>query len=329
MQSWHTTYLGLKGLPRELSAFELQTFFTFSRAERKVIDARYGAAHKLGLALHMGVLRLSGRSLNAVRIIPASLWAHLGKELGVRPPELASLKALYGRRSTLFEHQQLAQETLGFRCMTDHQRRALVAALRDEVTRISDKDKLLTFARRWLYDHKLLIEHDRALRAQIGAALGSARSRNRDFDYHHRHQRSSRKMASETLAQLRPDGQTQQSWLWEAPAKHSTVQIAQVFERIDLLYSLDVHKHLGRTLSDLIVRRYARQLANRPAIGGGQDQRATAHRGSRMLSAVLPVHHHRPGHSDDPTSGDGPVAHGPRRSARHGQLGRHVQEVAG
>jgi len=44
MQSWHTTYLGLKGLPRELSAFELQAFFTFSRAEREVIEARYGAA---------------------------------------------------------------------------------------------------------------------------------------------------------------------------------------------------------------------------------------------------------------------------------------------
>ena len=60
-----------------------------------------------------------------------------------------------------------------------------------------------------------------------------------------------------------------QSWLWEAPAKHSTVQIAQVFERIDLLYSLDVHKHLG-TLSDLIVRRYARQLANRPPSVGAR-----------------------------------------------------------
>jgi hypothetical protein len=64
MQSWHTTYLGLKDLLRELSAFELQAFFTFSRAERTVIDARYGATHKLGLALHMGFLRLSGRSLN-------------------------------------------------------------------------------------------------------------------------------------------------------------------------------------------------------------------------------------------------------------------------
>jgi len=29
MQSWHTTYLGLKDLPRELSSFELQAFFTF------------------------------------------------------------------------------------------------------------------------------------------------------------------------------------------------------------------------------------------------------------------------------------------------------------
>jgi len=48
MQSWHTTYLGLKVLPRELSAFELKTFFTFSHAEREVIDARYGAALAAG-----------------------------------------------------------------------------------------------------------------------------------------------------------------------------------------------------------------------------------------------------------------------------------------
>jgi hypothetical protein len=117
MQSWHTTYLGLRDLPRELSTFELQTFFTFSRAERAVIDIRRSDTNKLGLALHMGFLRMSGRSLNAVRIVPASLWTHLGKELGVRPPELASLKAMYVRGRTLFNHQQMAQETLGFHWM--------------------------------------------------------------------------------------------------------------------------------------------------------------------------------------------------------------------
>jgi len=268
MQSWHTTYLGLKDLPRELSAFELQTFFTFSRAERAVIDIRRTDTHMLGLALHMGFLRMSGRSLNTLRIVPISIWKHLGQELGVRPPELASLKAMYVRGRTLFDHQQIAQETLGFHWMTEHQRRAFVRVMRDEVTRLSDKDQLLTFGRRWLYDHKLLIEHDRALRSQIVAALDLLESD------------TSASIAAtvpsdtldkwrRTLSEFRTDGQIQQSWFWEAPAKHSTVQIAQVFERIDLLYSLDVHKHLG-DLSDPIVRRYARQLASRPPSVGAR-----------------------------------------------------------
>ncbi len=268
MQSWHTTYLGLKDLPRELSTFELQAFFTFSQAEREVIDARYGATHKLGLALHIGFLRLSGRSLDSVRIVPTSLWAHLGKELGVRSPDVASLKAMYGRTKTLFDHRQLARETMGFRLPTEHQNRAFLRVLRDEATRLSDKDQLLVFARRWLYDHKLLIENNRRLRTQIVAALDMLETQTDELiatdvpsDLLDKWRR--------TLAQFRPDGQIQQSWLWEAPAKHSTVQIAQVFERIDLLYSLDVHKHLG-DLSDLIVRRYARQLANRPPSVGAR-----------------------------------------------------------
>lgn len=40
-----------------------------------------------------------------------------------------------------------------------------------------------------------------------------------------------------------------------APAKHSTRQISEVLERIDLLYALDFHKHLA-DIPDLILRRY-------------------------------------------------------------------------
>jgi Domain of unknown function (DUF4158) len=67
MQGWHTPYLGLRELPREISAFELQAFFTFSRAERELIERRRGEHHKLGLALHIGFVRISGRPLNSVR----------------------------------------------------------------------------------------------------------------------------------------------------------------------------------------------------------------------------------------------------------------------
>ena len=55
-----------------------------------------------------------------------------------------------------------------------------------------------------------------------------------------------------------------------APAKHSTRQISEVLERIDLLlYTLDVHKHLA-DIPDLILRRYARRLVSRPPSAGAK-----------------------------------------------------------
>ena len=55
-------------MPRELSSFELQTFFTYSRAEHELIGRRRGSMMKLGLALHVGFLRMTGCPLNAFRI---------------------------------------------------------------------------------------------------------------------------------------------------------------------------------------------------------------------------------------------------------------------
>jgi hypothetical protein len=87
MQGWQTTYLGMRELPREISTFELQAFFTFSPAERELIEARRGNRLKLGLALHIGFLRMSGRLLDAFRVIPLVLWRHLGTELGIDAPD--------------------------------------------------------------------------------------------------------------------------------------------------------------------------------------------------------------------------------------------------
>ena len=115
MDKWQATFLGLKQLPRELTAFELEAFFTFTAAELQVIEDRLGSELQLGLALQIGFLRMSGRVLDAVRIVPAVLWRHLGEQLQVAAPDLASLRAMYQRGNTLFEHQQLACEVLGFR----------------------------------------------------------------------------------------------------------------------------------------------------------------------------------------------------------------------
>ncbi len=54
-----------------------------------------------------------------------------------------------------------------------------------------------------------------------------------------------------------------QSWLWAPPAKHSTRQMDELLERIEVVYQLDVQHHL-RDHPDDLLRRYARRLASRP-----------------------------------------------------------------
>ena len=53
---------------------------------------------------------------------------------------------MYRRGNTLFEHQQLACQALGFQSMSEHQRRYLVRLLRAELERTSDRDRLVLFA---------------------------------------------------------------------------------------------------------------------------------------------------------------------------------------
>lgn len=262
MQGWRTPYLGLRDLPRELNQFELQAFFTFSRAERELIERRRGDHHKLGLALHIGFVRMSGRPVNSVRNVPSALLRHLGQTLGIQTPDLASLRALYARGRTLFDHQQQACEVLGFVWMTEHQRRALVRILRDEVTHTADRERLLLRARHWLYDHRLIIVHERAIRALVAAALVELEAATA-ASIRAAVPAAALKQWAAAVAARRPDGQHCQSWLWSAPAKRSTRQIAEVLERIAFLNGLGLDRHLAE-LNDTQVRRYARRMATRP-----------------------------------------------------------------
>lgn len=171
MRGWQTPCLGLRDLPRELTEFELQAFFSFRRVELELIARRRGDNHKLGLALHIGAVRMSGRPLNSVRAVPAVLLRHLGQMLDIATPDRAPLRALYARGRTLFDHPQQACEALGFAWMSEHQRRALVRVLRDEVAHSADRERLLLHARHWLCEHRRLIVHGRAIRGLVAAGL--------------------------------------------------------------------------------------------------------------------------------------------------------------
>jgi hypothetical protein len=60
-------------------------------------SAHAGLASKIGAVLRssshwplqIGFLRMTGRLLKTVRIVPPALWRHLGEQLGVAAPDLA------------------------------------------------------------------------------------------------------------------------------------------------------------------------------------------------------------------------------------------------
>ncbi len=268
MQDWQGMFLGRRRLPRDLSAFELEAFFTFVGAERRAIEERRHPALKLGLALQMGFLRMTGRPLEAVGAVPPALWRHLGAQLQVTAPDLASLRVMYRRLSTLYEHQELAREVLGFRDGSEAQRRALLRALRDELGRTGDRERLRSFARRWLYEHRLIVPRERELRRMVLQAL---RRHESELSEGIRREIEPLRLAewSATLNRPRESGTTTQTWLWAAPAKHSTRQIEEVLARLECLYALGVDRQLLE-VPEATLRRYARRLASRPPFAGAR-----------------------------------------------------------
>jgi hypothetical protein len=117
-----------------------------------------------------------------------------------------------------------------------------------------------------LYDHQLIIIHERSLRSLIVSAT-------RQYEaalakrIHAGIESGLLERWRQALVTPREAGLSQQSWLLAAPAKHSPRQIEELLERIETRYELGVHRHLVDVPDDLL-RRYARRLANRPPSAG-------------------------------------------------------------
>jgi len=263
MEHWRTPYLGLRDIPPGLDSFELATFFSYSAGELQRIARRHQPMHRLAMALQMGFIRMTGRTLDAFERIPKRLWTHIAGQIGVEPPEIATLRSLYAKRErTLADHQALAYKALGFQQMTEHQRRYVVRWLREALAGRANASGLLPELKRWFYEHRILLIADRELKrfiaqaardreAQLLEAVLSAYGAERLGEW------------DRVLAGTRDDGTALQTWLAMPPLKQSTVQIGHVFDKIGLLRTLGVDNGWPAAVNDAAVRHYARRCANR------------------------------------------------------------------
>jgi TnpA family transposase len=170
MESWRQSYLGCETVPASLTEAEIAWFFGLDDRTGPVVEKRRRSLTRLGLTLHIGFLRLSGRSLSAVERLPATVLAFAAAQAGMPAPRIATLRSIYRRRMTLFEHQRIAAEALGFKPLVDHPTRRLTAFLRREATAQINRDALVREARLWLYDHGYVLPGARPLETMAAAA---------------------------------------------------------------------------------------------------------------------------------------------------------------
>ena len=76
------------------------------------IREEFRSDHRLPAALMFMFMRVAGRPLDGLTVLPSNLLRHTTQVLGVSPPSIASLRSIYKRRETLSKHQLWAKTYL-------------------------------------------------------------------------------------------------------------------------------------------------------------------------------------------------------------------------
>ena len=193
-----------------------------------------------------------------VQRVPAELLKHLGEQMEIPAPDIATLRALYkNRRATLFEHQAWSIEFLGFMCfeMTDAPK--ILPALRDVVKAGVNGDPLLASARRLLHEYRFVIPGTRRLGPLVQMAVQSVEHEvlaaiDRKIPLHIRTQ------WLEALYSTQPGSEaTLLEWLREPPGHFSPSSIDRQSKKVKQLLDLLVVQYLIATLTPEYMHGYA------------------------------------------------------------------------
>jgi hypothetical protein len=141
---------GFESIPRDLSKAELLRYFSYSENDLQQINFCRGADNRIGFALLLSGVRLTGRFPHDLELIPRSVLLHICTQLQAEPPLFVDYPQ---RRPTRHEHTERLRVYLGLRNFT-HKDRATVKTFVSE--------KVRSGARL----HDLLLAVEQMLRAQ-------------------------------------------------------------------------------------------------------------------------------------------------------------------
>jgi len=263
---WQHQYLGAAIFPKTLSAVEFRAFFTFSEDELAAMRKRFRTNLRVAGALHLGFLKMTGNLLEETQVIPSKLLRHISAQLDLPALTIASLKAIYTRPKTLYEHQWWAMETLGFTKATPDMEPGLLLFLSQEARYAASVDALVERAKEWLYQRRYLTPADRVIRDIARRAM--AESEDTLFRLFRKQIPATefRRIESAVLRTHEKARRSVLEWLQQPPRKKSINALRERIERIEFIKSLGIHKLDLDSIAIEKIRSYAGQLQGiRPA----------------------------------------------------------------
>ena len=272
MSGYQSRFIGLERLPKSLSAFDVDLYFRLSADLIEAVDQyartdRHAGAdlRKIALAAQLVFLRATGRSLDQVSLLPKELLRSLGETLKVSTPAIASLKAIYKRPRTLYDHQRWAREQLGLSDLDNEHREMLVNVLRAQAAEVPSVDDLVNTARVWLFDKQILVPGTRVMSDLARAAFVNV-EKEAIATVMKNVPASDRTACRHSIFSMHISAQQQTvlHWLRTPPKRHSPSTLSETLGKIKFLKSLNVHQWDLHAIALARQHSYAQALASRP-----------------------------------------------------------------
>ena len=262
MQDWRAQYLGLTTFPATLAVAEIDELFMLDDDIARMVGARRTPLTRLGLVLQIGFLRLTGRSLNSVQVIPPAVLTRAGQAADISAPQLASIRSIYRRRMTLYQHQQAAMAALAFRDYGNASERALTGHLRRMATQSFDSAALTRQAMIWLFEHRWVLPGQSRIEDRVAAAQAYVtRSIRAELMQTVGGQCVQRWVQDLSAVHDEQTGETLFEWLRKPTTGTSQINIAEAAQRLDALRNLGADRLSLGALPITGMRHYASGMA--------------------------------------------------------------------
>ena len=146
MSSYAYRFVGQESLPSRLPDFDLEQFFQLTEVDVAAVTDRFRADRRVAGALQLFFLRAMGRPMSRFAVIPRNLLKYVTQALNALPLSIASLRSLYERLPTLYDHQGWAKKYLGIRDFDAQAEAAVVNMLSVRAAEASHTDDLVAAA---------------------------------------------------------------------------------------------------------------------------------------------------------------------------------------